>query len=221
MRLIITGCEYTGKTTLANEIARWKEATMGPPIPPGMPGFHDHFALPEINHGDVTDEEAEQVWALSPRLKMLVQNHQVVYHLNPSFYADHDNILVGFHIEDAVYAPRYYGYGEGGERSHWARIVEGEIVGKAFETILVLLTASPETIRERMRADPHPRGLVKDEDVEEVLADFETEFGKSILRYKFALDTSNSTPEETLERFLELATPMLRDSDRLRMRTSH
>ena len=85
MRLIITGCEYAGKTTLANGIARWKEAAMGPPIPPGMPGFHDHFALPDINHGDLTDEEAEQVWALSPRLKMLVQNHQVVYHLNPSF----------------------------------------------------------------------------------------------------------------------------------------
>ena len=127
---------------------------------------------------------------------------------------------MGFHIEDAVYAPRYYGYGGGGERSHWARIVEGEIVGKAFETIVVLLTASPETIRDRMSSNPHPRGLVRDEDVEEVLADFDTEFGKSILRYKFALDTSNATVQETLDRFVEQATPMLRDSDMLRMQTN-
>ncbi len=219
MRLIITGCEYAGKTTLANEISKWKDRTMGPPIPPGMPDFHDHFTLPEIAHGETTDEEVAQVWALSPRLKMMVQNHQAGYHLNPAFYADHDNILVGFHIEDVVYAPRYYGYGGDGDRAHWARIVEGEIVGKAFDTILLLLTASPETIRERMRANPHPRGLVKDEDVEDVLQAFEEEFGNSILRYKFSLDTSNSTVQETLDQFVELAMPMLRDSDRLRIQT--
>ena len=219
MRLIITGCEYAGKTTLANEIAGWRTRTMGPAIPPGMPEFHDHFTLPEISHGDMTDEDAAQVWALSPKVKGLIQNHQVGYHMNPAFYADHDNIFVGFHIEDAVYAPKYYGYGGNGERSHWARIVEAEIIGKAFDTVLLLLTASPETIRERMRANPHPMGLVKDEDVEEVLQSFEHEFSKSILRYRFSLDTSNATVQETLDQFVEQMVPMLRDSDRLRMQT--
>ena len=62
-------------------------------------------------------------------------------------------------------------------------------------------------------------GLVKDEDVEEVLQSFEHEFSKSILRYRFSLDTSNATVQETLDQFVEQMVPMLRDSDRLRMQT--
>ena len=50
MRLILVGCEYAGKTTLANHIAGWIERTLGPPIPQGMPPFHDHFAFPDIGH---------------------------------------------------------------------------------------------------------------------------------------------------------------------------
>ena len=29
MRLILVGCEYVGKTTLANEIVNWIDRTMG------------------------------------------------------------------------------------------------------------------------------------------------------------------------------------------------
>ena len=53
------------------------------------------------------------------------------------------------------------------------------------------------------------RDPVTDADVEGVLEDFQREFDNSILRYKFALDTSDSTPQETLERFVEQATRRL------------
>ena len=38
MRLILTGCEYAGTTTLVNNICAWLERAMGTPASP-----HDHF----------------------------------------------------------------------------------------------------------------------------------------------------------------------------------
>jgi len=150
MRLIITGCEYSGTSTLAKNVAGWIEETLGPPIPQGMPPFHDHFAFPDIGHGDLTEEEYVQVNALSPKLKAMIQNHQIMYHLNDAFYADHDNIMVGFHIEDAVYGPLYYDYGHDGSRSAIGRNIENHIMKVARDTVLVLLKASPEAIAKRL-----------------------------------------------------------------------
>lgn len=217
MRLILIGCEYAGKTTLVNEIAGWIERTMGPPIPQGMPPFHDHFTFPDIAHGELTEDEYEQVWALSPRLKAMIQNHQILYHLNPSFYGDHDNIMVGFHIEEAVYGPLYYGYGENAGRSAIARGVESQIKEKAPDTVLVLLKASQEVIAQRMKSNPHPRGVLKEEDIERVLARFEEEYGSSILRYRFTLDTSTATVDETLQQFVDHMRPHLSERDRTRL----
>ena len=162
MRLIITGCEYSGTSTLAKNVAGWIEETLGPPIPQGMPPFPAHFTFPEIGHGALTDEEYVQVNALSPKLKAMIQNHQIMYHMNDAFYADHDNILVGFHIEDAVYAPKYYGYGGDGERSHWARIVEGDgQVGVADQTVQLVfaLPLAPQLVEERVEGLSAERGL--------------------------------------------------------------
>ena len=217
MRLIITGCEYTGKTTLATKVGKWIERTMGPPIPQGMPPFHDHFTFPNINHGDLTDEECEQVSALSPRLKELIQNHQMIYHLNPSFYRDHDNIMVGFHIEDAVYGPLYYDYGHDGSRSFFATLIDSHIIDKAPYTVLVLLKASPVAIAERLRRNPHPRGVLQEKDIPHVLDRFDEEVGSSVLRYKLTLDTTETTPDETLDQFVEQIVPHLEESDRTRI----
>ena len=41
MRLILIGCEYVGKTTLANKITKWLKETTG-----GGRTFHDHFTIP-------------------------------------------------------------------------------------------------------------------------------------------------------------------------------
>ena len=44
MKLILVGCEYAGKTTLANEIVKWIDKTLG-----GARGFHDHFTILLMN----------------------------------------------------------------------------------------------------------------------------------------------------------------------------
>jgi len=217
MRLIITGCEYSGASTLAQSIAGWIEETLGPPIPQGMPPFHDHFTFPEIGHGDLTDEEYVQVNALSPKLKAMIQNHQIMYHMNDAFYADHDNIMVGFHIEDAVYGPLYYDYGHDGSRSSGARGVENHIMEIARDTVLILVKASPETIAKRLRESPHRHGVLREQDIEHVLARFDEEFGASTLRYRLTYDTTDKTPEETLAQFAKDIGPHLSEKDRSRL----
>ena len=217
MRLIITGCEYTGKTTLANGIAKWIEETLGPPIPQGMPPFHDHFTFPDIAHGELTEEEYEQVRALSPRLKAMIQNHQILYHMNPAFYADHDNIMVGFHIEDAVYGPLYYGYGDDGSRSAIARSIENHIMEVARDTVLILLKASPETISKRLKESPHPLGVLREQDIENVLARFAEECASSTLRYRLTYDTTETSIDETLQQFAKDIGPHLSERDRSRL----
>ena len=213
MRLIITGCEYAGKTTLVKHIHQWIERTMGPPIVP----YHDHFTFPRITHDEMTDEEYEQVNALSPRLKSMIQNHQILYHLNSAFYADHDNIMVGFHIENAVYGPLYYGYEDDGTPQAIARGVEVEIMRHARDTIIVHMKASAEIIASRMRDNPQPRGVLREEDIELVLRQFEEEYSRSLIRYRFVLDTSESTPEETFQQFLTNVQPLLREADQVRI----
>ena len=215
MRLIITGCEYTGKTTLVKAVAAWIERTMGKSLVP----YHDHFTIPNIGHGELTDEEYEQVRALSPRLKMMIQNHQMLYHLNTSFFGDHDNIMVGFHIENAIYGPLYYGYEDDGTAEAIARNTEGHIMEQASDMVMVMLKARPEVIARRMKDDPQLHGVLQEKDVEHVLKRFDEEFKASTIRYKFVLDTSDTTAEETFNQFVTEVQPLLRESDMLRMLT--
>jgi hypothetical protein len=216
MKLILVGCEYVGKTTLAEEIVKWIGHTMG-----SSRSFHDHFPIP-WSKSNLTDEEQEQILALSPRLKEMFQRYIIEYHLNPSFYSDPDHNLVGFHIEEAVYAPLYYGYGgkyQYGHRTRLARAIEKEIMTRAPDTVLVLLKASAEVIAERMRENPQPHGLVQEKDIEYVLERFEDEYQASLIRKKFVLDTTTATVEETLAEFVTQIKPHLSDADRMRILT--
>ena len=176
MRLILVGSEYAGKTTLVNEIVEWRNQVMGPPTPLGVVEYHDHFTLPWVGHWDeISEEDLVKFMALGPELKEMFQRYQFSYHLSQTLYDDTDHILIGFHIKDAVYAPRYYGYGgKGGygDRESFARHIETEIIEKAPDTVLVLLKATPEVIRERIKTSPHTRPVLKDKDVDEVLDQF-------------------------------------------------
>ena len=96
---------------------------------------------------------------------------------------------MGHAIEEAVYAPLYYGYGgkdsqapfrsPEGQRTQMARSMEQTILERAPATVLVLLKAEPPVIRQRMRDNPDTaeaeptRGVVREEDVEYVLGRFE------------------------------------------------
>ena len=236
MNILMIGCEFTGKTTLAAEIIEWSEETMG-----SSSHFHDHFTIPTT---ELSAAAAASYAAVHPQVKEMFQRFSITYHLSESFYSQPDHNLMGLHIEEAVYAPLYYGYSgpdshspirsPSGQRTEMARRMEEEILERAPYTVLVLMKATPEVIRARMTEDTYPdaetvkrqfrskpfgeptRGVVQDEDVEHVLARFEEEFEASLIRNKLVLDTSAATVAETLAEFVEQVTPMLSDADRER-----
>ena len=199
MRLILVGCEYAGKTTLADALHAWG-------LEQGR-RFHmdDHFTIPDELHGE---EEQEAMLALPAAIKERFQRFQVQYHVHVLDIND-DIILVGFHIEEVIYGPRYY---YPGLKVTYPRLIERQL---PTDAILVLLTARPEVIRERMAAAPHRHPVVQPADVEEVQQQFEAEFAASWIRRKVRLDTSELAPDQILDRFLAVVRPQLAVRDLL------
>ena len=223
MGLIITGCEYSGTTTLANAVCEWAEGAMGGRIEP-----HDHFKIPNIacyqggREGEpLTPEERGQILGLSPKLKEMLQRQGMVYHY-PIPTDGPDNVLVGFHVEDAVYGPMYFGYGledepQGGPRSSYARRIESTLLERAPEIVLVLLKASRDVIAERMKESPHEDAIVKEQDIQEVLDKFDSEYEASLLHNKMVLNTSDATVDQTLEEFKTSFETFITQDDRRRI----
>ena len=219
MRIVMVGCEYAGKTTLADAISEWAESNMG-----GRFKFHDHFTIPNT---ELSPESAEQFKTLTPQIKEQYQRYIMSHHLEASFYASPDHNLVGFHIEEAVYAPLYYGYGgvdsgatmrsPEGQRSYWARFIDRQLLLMAPETALVLVKASPEVIARRMNENPHKHQVVQEKDIEYVLQRFQQEFLGSLIWRRLVIDTSTRTVEESLAEFLQRFEPYLTDVDRQRI----
>ena len=87
------------------------------------------------------------------------------------------------------------------------------------ETALVLVKASPEVIRQRVRDDPRPRCVLKDEDIELVLERLEEQYNLSILRRKFTIDTTEASVEDSLREFVAGIEPNLTLADRLALLT--
>ena len=233
MNLIVVGCEFAGKTTLAHEIVEWSKRTLG-----RYSHFHDHFTIPST---ELEGDAREEYRSASPQIKEMFQRFMMNYHMSPDFYGNVDHHLMGFHIEEAVYAPLYYGYGgensgspvrsPQGQRTEMARHMEEVIIERAPNVVLVLLHASPDVIRKRMAThedartgprDSEPFGaptarVVQEGDVEHVLGRFEEEFQNSLIQNRFALDTSSATVDETLSEFVKKAVPLLSPEDRRRI----
>ena len=202
MRLILTGCEYAGKSTLATALSRWGQEH----------GFQyhmdDHFTVPDNSLR--TDEERRYARDAPPAMKERFQRFQIYYHVHLLQVYD-DICLVGFHSEEAVYGPRYY-YPGGRLSQDYHRQIETEF---PRDTLLCALSARPEVIRERMHAAPHPYPIVPEADVEAVLAAYDGEFAACWLKHKFRLDTSDLAPEEIVPAFLRAAKRHLRERDLL------
>jgi len=238
MNIIMVGCEFAGKTTLADEITNWSEENLG-----GSSHFHDHFTIPS---SELSPEAGASYKAAHPQVKEMFQRFMISYHMSAGFYSSSNHNLMGFHIEEAVYAPLYYGYGgpdtatplrsPEGQRTKAARRAEEEILKMAPHTVLVLVKATPEVIGARMAADTHPdpntlarqkkskpfgeptRGVVQEKDVELVLARFEEEFEASLFKNKIVLDTTSASVEETLAEFVDGVKPFLSDADKALLR---
>ncbi len=106
-----------------------------------------------------------------PAIKERFQRFQIVYHIRVLGRHQHC-LLGGFHIEEAVYGPRYYYPGMSVE----VRQYEPELPD---DVILVHLHARPEVIRQRMEIAPHPQPLVPSSDVDEILQRFREEVQQS------------------------------------------
>ncbi len=203
MRLITIGCEYVGKTTLADALQAWGAEN-------GRE-FHmddSDFSIPDDRHF----EEDEQMALLQapPGLKERFQRMQIYYHIFVQSNCE-DCIFGGYHIQEAIYGPRYY---YPGTEVHYLKQVEGFLQP---DTILVMMTADPDEIRARMKAAPHKFPIVPPEDVEEIQAEFEREFTASTIKRKVRLDTTGFPPEEILDRFLAAVRPALSTRDLLLM----
>ena len=242
MHLVLIGCEYSGTSTLAWAISNWAKEALGV----DSFGFHDHWKIPHLNHPPAeTPEESDaafQAWAegrgedptmmgyddeeqtlllaLTPKQKEAFQRYHMEYHVSTSFYSyDHHNV-VGMHIDEAVYAGLYYGYGGDGEyadRKQFARHVEETMVERAPDTVLVLCQASPDVIRRRMKENPHPNAVVQDKDVEFVIKRFEEEYELSRFENKITVDTGSQSIEDSLSEFVSKFEPFMTDPDRVRM----
>ena len=236
MRLIITGCEYTGKTSLAVKISDWMIAAFGLPFV----RWHDHFVPPFLdrhttivselhsNSGlgkkpsdEFDDYDLEQVNSLRPKVLEQFQRHNIWRHVHPSgLGAETDFLVLDFYYAEAVYAPIYYGYGvknSFSDRSARAREWDAELLKFAPDVILVLTTSSPATIKTRIASNPHLKSLVKELDVEMILERFEEEFTNSTIKRRLKIDTSDSSVKESLVEFKKAVLPYLTSHDRLRI----
>ena len=79
---------------------------------------------------------------------------------------------------------------------------------------MAMLTASPDAIRQRMSSDRHPYGVVREEDVEAVLARFDEEYEASTIERKFRIDTTDMTPAQALRELVTRFESYLTDEDR-------
>ena len=224
MRLVITGLEYSGKTTLTLKIVELIQKTTGKRSP-----YHDHY-WPEIAHPpELTDAEEKYLLGLTPRLKEQIMRNNLDYHVRAAFYGpDHpDHLVVGAHIEDAVMGPAYFGYGGPGGPVPESGLIEDRRVVNAYletdllergpDTVLVHLKASPVVIARRMRENPHRNSVLQERDIEGLLERFDDEVRNSRIAHKIEIDTSDKTVAETLSELMEKMEPHLSDVDKQRL----
>ena len=192
MKVIVIGCEYAGKSTFALKLVEWgKKHDFW---------FHldDHFTIPDSS---LPKKDRDVMLSLSPQFKERFQRFQSIYHVR-IMNNYRDALEVGFYSEDTIYGPLYYGY-----EPHFLAIRHGRRLEKELpdDTILVLLTASPDTIRKRMDENPHEYQVIRKEDILKVLKAFEEEFQASTIHSKIKIDTSELEPEQVLKVFLKEA----------------
>ena len=229
MKILMIGCEYSGTTTLAIEITKWITKVVGGNIL-GAISFHDHMKLVEGGHvnpeglKERDEKETQEHINFSPHHRQGYHHYMLAYHTAPGFFNDPHHLMTGMHIDDEIYGPRYKGYPEDQVKTLrlLSRHFEKDILEAGPDTVLVLVKASPDVIRKRIKECPQEYQIIKDEDIETLLSEFEYHFKRSrvgSLGKKIILDTSKSSVSETLKEFVEKIEPHITDEDRLRILT--
>ena len=200
MRVIVIGCEYSGVTTLIEGLMAWGDAR-------GIRHhLDDHFTIPDSQN--LKPEDAAVMLNLTPLLKERFQRFQIVYHVRLLHRFEHI-LLGGFHIEEEIYGPLYY---YPGVPTIGVREYEVEM---PTDTLLVHLTARAEVIRQRMKDAPHLHTLIQEGDIPMLLAQFRQKYHESWIREKIEIDTSDLSPEQLLQTFLDKSLPHLNSRDLL------
>ena len=216
MRLILIGCEYAGTTTLARAISDWAREAMGAELT-----VHDHFKFPHVLHDEMTDQELEQMMALPADTRATFQWHMMAYHVMPRALRQEDYVLVGLHIDEAVYAPLYKGYGAPWHTPNVipiARYTENHIMAEVPDIAMALVKASPEVIASRMEESPRKYSLLRQNDIPHVLDRFEEQRDMATIRKKqITIDTSDATVEQSLADFVKQYEVYTTNSDRRRI----
>ena len=204
MRCVFFGIEYAGKSTLIQLLTQYYQKR-------GR-GVHgdDHFTLPDAS---LSPESRALAVDFPNDVKERMQRMQIQYHVE--VIKNYENVLIaGWHIEEAIYAamygedpenPYYPNYWYNAQRGYEVMVLEARLP----DVVLIHVTASDEAIRERMKADPHQYQIIKEKDIPEIKQRFEEEGAKSLLsRHRIALDTTDKTPQESLDELLQLSEPM-------------
>ncbi len=223
MKIILAGIEYVGTTTISRMLNDWKLKVMGEPFYMGL--IHDHSKLPHTSGhpDDTTLEEQDQILNLSPKLKEMYHRYGMYYHLH--HYVQEDDLTVGFHIEEAVYARRYYGYGLDGDqfdRNNVFVSIENRIKQITTDPIITVhMVASTEVIEARMSAlkdhPEHTNSPLIAADIENVMAEYEYFINKSDIGPVVRVDTSVDSPDKTLLNIVNSIEPHLTKVDLDRM----
>ncbi len=231
MNLILIGCEWAGKRTLGVEITKWWCERTGDEYrpPPGI-NFHDHYTVPHVVHAEGHEHHKEQsekdILKLNPGVLEHFQRYQIEYHFGRGFAQSGTLWNIDWYYADAVFAPLYWGYGRPGEyadRREMRKHYDEEVMHTMPDTILVLVKATPDAIRNRMSEGKspfpgrHAATMFKAEDAEVVLGRFQEEFENSLIAHRFSIDTTDATVEESLQEFIAKVDPHLTAADRDRM----
>ncbi len=220
MKIILAGIEYVGTTTIAKMIKDWKLEYTGTPFYDGL--MHDHMKIPHTSGhpDDTTLEEQKQILNLSPKLMEMYHRYHMYYHLH--HYFQRDDLTVGFHIEEAVLARKYFGYGLEGEAFDRENIVFERIENRIKQItndpiIIIHMKADVEVIEKRMEnlktSPEHSNSPLLLNDIENVMNDYKHYVDKSTIGPKIEVDTSTDSPAETLDKIIDLIKPHVSEED--------
>ena len=216
MRSIFVGIEYAGKTTLINHLQRYynhrNRSTHN----------DDHFTIPDAS---LSPASRSEYVGYPNDVKERMQRMQLHYHIE--VIKNYPNTLIsGWHIEEGIYTsmygndpgnPYYPNYNYAYQRHYEVMTLEARLP----DIVMFKITASDDTIRERMRTDPHEYQIIRKQDISELKKRFDEEVEKSLFNSKGRLviiDTTNRTPTESLDEMLVKSEPLITDGE-LAMRT--
>ena len=210
MRAIFVGIEYAGKTTLIEALDEYYHHFKI------QSHLDDHFTIP-----DSTLSRSSRAKAVDfpDDVKERMQRMQIHYHID--VIKKFDPVLVaGWHIEEAVYtamygqdpqSPYYQGYRYDFQRMYEAKLLALDLPG----LILVHLTASDQTIWQRIRDQPHEYQIVREADIAELKRRFCEEIDKSLFppAKTIVLDTTDKMPQQSLDELLARSEPMISQAE--------